>query len=173
MCTLAHVHYLNTRCGEGNTESREPWEDVPCSHMAEKEARTIKETNLICCFGGAHLGGTLARRLRGRCCWLVWHWGGRRARGNCGWRTCASAAITSTEEFSNIGAGGLRSLRHLSQSPNRASVFNGVLRKKTISCCEIISFPVRMSQDRGDYQKEGRGISGVSWPVHIFCIGHS
>ena len=38
-------------------------------------------------------------------------------------------------------------MRHLSQSLNRASVFNGVLRKKTISCCEIISFPVRMSQD--------------------------
>ena len=26
---------------------------------------------------------------------------------------------------------------------------------------------------RGDYQKEGRGVSGVSWQVHIFYIGHS
>ena len=26
---------------------------------------------------------------------------------------------------------------------------------------------------RGDYQKEGRGVSGVSWQVHIFNIGHS
>ena len=25
---------------------------------------------------------------------------------------------------------------------------------------------------RGDYQKEGRGISGVSWQAHIFNIGH-
>ena len=25
---------------------------------------------------------------------------------------------------------------------------------------------------RGDYQKEGRGVSGVSWQVHIFNIGH-
>ena len=24
---------------------------------------------------------------------------------------------------------------------------------------------------RGDYQKEGRGVSGVSWQVHIFNIG--
>ena len=35
------------------------------------------------------------------------------------------------------------------------SVFNGVLRKETISCCEIISFPVRMSQD-SDYASSGR-----------------
>ena len=26
---------------------------------------------------------------------------------------------------------------------------------------------------RGDYQKKGRGVSGVSWKVHIFYIGHS
>ena len=26
---------------------------------------------------------------------------------------------------------------------------------------------------RGDYQKEGRGVSGVSWQVHIFYIRHS
>ena len=26
---------------------------------------------------------------------------------------------------------------------------------------------------RGDYQKEGRGVSGVSWQIHIFYIGHS
>ena len=26
---------------------------------------------------------------------------------------------------------------------------------------------------RGDYQKEGRGVSGVSCQVHIFYIGHS
>ena len=26
---------------------------------------------------------------------------------------------------------------------------------------------------RGGYQKEGRGVSGVSWQVHIFYIGHS
>ena len=26
---------------------------------------------------------------------------------------------------------------------------------------------------RGDYQKEGRGVSGVSSQVHIFYIGHS
>ena len=26
---------------------------------------------------------------------------------------------------------------------------------------------------RGDYQKEGRGVSGVSWQTHIFYIGHS
>ena len=26
---------------------------------------------------------------------------------------------------------------------------------------------------RGDYQKEGRGASGVSWQIHIFYIGHS
>ena len=25
---------------------------------------------------------------------------------------------------------------------------------------------------RGDYQKEGRGVSGVSWQAHIFNIGH-
>ena len=25
----------------------------------------------------------------------------------------------------------------------------------------------------GDYQKEGRGISGVSWQIHIFYIAHS
>ena len=25
----------------------------------------------------------------------------------------------------------------------------------------------------GDSQKEGRGVSGVSWQVHIFYIGHS
>ena len=29
------------------------------------------------------------------------------------------------------------------------------------------------SRGRGDYQKEGRGVSGVSWEVHIFYIGHS
>ena len=26
---------------------------------------------------------------------------------------------------------------------------------------------------RGDHQKEGRGVSGVSWQLHIFNIGHS
>ena len=26
---------------------------------------------------------------------------------------------------------------------------------------------------RGDYQKEEKGVSGVSWQVHIFQIGHS
>ena len=26
---------------------------------------------------------------------------------------------------------------------------------------------------RVDYQKEGRGISGVSWQIHMFYIGHS
>ena len=26
---------------------------------------------------------------------------------------------------------------------------------------------------RGDYEKEGRGASGVSWQIHIFYIGHS
>ena len=26
---------------------------------------------------------------------------------------------------------------------------------------------------RGDYQKVGRGVSGVSWEVHILYIGHS
>ena len=26
---------------------------------------------------------------------------------------------------------------------------------------------------RGDYQKEGRGVSGVSWRIHMFYIGHS
>ena len=25
---------------------------------------------------------------------------------------------------------------------------------------------------RGDYQKEGMGVSGVSWQAHIFNIGH-
>ena len=24
----------------------------------------------------------------------------------------------------------------------------------------------------GDYQKEGRDVSGVSWQIHIFYIGH-
>ena len=24
----------------------------------------------------------------------------------------------------------------------------------------------------GDYQKEGRGISDVSWQIHIFYVGH-
>ena len=28
-------------------------------------------------------------------------------------------------------------------------------------------------EGRGDYQKEGRGISGVSWQIHIFYIGLS
>ena len=26
---------------------------------------------------------------------------------------------------------------------------------------------------RGDYQQEGKGVSGVSWQVHIFDIGDS
>ena len=26
---------------------------------------------------------------------------------------------------------------------------------------------------KGDHQKEGRGVSGVSWQLHIFNIGHS
>ena len=26
---------------------------------------------------------------------------------------------------------------------------------------------------RGDYKKEGRGVSGVSWQLHFFNIGHS
>ena len=27
--------------------------------------------------------------------------------------------------------------------------------------------------ERGDYQKEERGVSGVSWQIRIFYIGHS
>ena len=50
----------------------------------------------------------------------------------------------------------------LSQSPNRASVFNGVLRKKTISCCEIISFMVRMSQDSSERRKRKSELRGNS-----------
>ena len=61
---------------------------------------------------------------------------------------------------------------------HKQGIYNYIFYLFTLSFYFIAGLPRARSArgtepHRADYQKEGRGVSGMSWQIHVFYIGHS